>query len=197
MRKAFICLCALVIPLTAMSEPANDQRINYQFEPSARAPYGEINSKAPDQLKDFVPMIGESNCQSMSRNSDGSWDEAQNMLWRFKYIMNGMAIQDETLKADGKHSGSIRQFILDENAWFVHYYSTGKPTKELPAWKGNKNKDGDIVLLRDQKSGSGLDGKSRLTFYNIKETGFDWVGEWVSDDQKVVYPFWKITCKKK
>jgi len=96
---AFLCICFTTFAI-AQSE----------YEPTALDPYGMKNPKAPKQLDDFKPMIGMCDCDSERRNPDGTWAKAVKMTWKFKYIMNGMAIQDETLKADGKHSGSIRQF---------------------------------------------------------------------------------------
>ena len=97
----------------------------YEYEPSNENPYGLPNPDAPKELLDFAPLIGECNCKSVSRNADQTWAEPVDMIWRWKYIMNGMGVQDETLKADGKHSGSIRQFIADSTKWYVHYYSSG------------------------------------------------------------------------
>ena len=65
-----------------------------------------------------------------------------------------MAVQDETLKSDGKHSGSIRQYL------------------------------------------PGMEGLFRLTFYDITNNGFKWIGEWVNKDETIEYPTWKIDCKK-
>ena len=59
--------------------------------------------------------------------------------------MNGTAVQDETLKEDGVHSGSIRQYDKDSLRWNVHYYTTRATVATLPVWNGNK-KDGKIVL---------------------------------------------------
>lgn len=56
-------------------------------------------------------MIGEFDCISTRRNQDGTWTEGTELNWRWKYISNGMAVQDETLKEDKAHSGSIRQYI--------------------------------------------------------------------------------------
>ena len=78
----------------------------YDFEPSADHPYGLPNPEAPKELINFAPLIGSCNCTSQIRNQDQSWAEPEDMMWKFKYIMNGMAIQDETLKSDGSHSGS-------------------------------------------------------------------------------------------
>lgn len=166
----------------------------YDFEPSLEHPYGLPNPKAPAELLDFAPLIGECNCTSQSRKADQTWAEPVNMIWRFKYIMNGMGIQDETLKEDGTYSGSIRQFIPDSTRWYVHYYSFPRVSTTLPSWEGNKTEDGKIVLYREQKAPNGTDGFYRLTFYDIADSGFKWIGEWVDKTESVVFPTWKIDC---
>ncbi|UJH66627.1 DUF4440 domain-containing protein [Allomuricauda sp. SCSIO 65647] len=166
----------------------------YEYEPSAEHPYGLPNPKAPKELLDFAPLIGECNCKSQMRNQDGTWAETTSMLWRFKYIMNGHAVQDETLKPDGGYSGSIRQFIPDSTRWYVHYYSNKGLSTVLPAWEGTKQENGDILLYREQKAPNGMDGYYRITFSEIDDNGFKWAGEWVNIDETIVYPTWKIDC---
>ena len=168
----------------------------YSYEVSKENPFGKYNPVAPKQVQDFKDLIGECYCKSESRKPDGSWSKSVDMIWRWKYIMNGTAVQDETLKADGKHSGSIRQFDKDSLQWNVHYYSS-TITSPLNFWKGNKNKDGTIVLYKEQKAPNGTNGFSRLTFYDINKDGYKWIGEWVDTSEKISYPFWKITCVKK
>lgn len=167
----------------------------YTFEPSVDFPYGKVNPEAPQQIKDFEPMIGTCKCKSESRNPDGSWAEPIDMFWRFKYIMNGLAVQDETLKADGRHSGSIRQYNTDSSKWYVHYYASASIPKMLPVWEGTKQ-DGKIVLYREQPAPNGTDGYFRLTFYDMSASGYKWIGEWVDKTETVVYPTWKIDCKR-
>lgn len=169
----------------------------FPYEVSPAHPYGLPNPAAPPQILDFAPLIGSCECISESRNPDGSWGQPVDMIWRFKYIMNGMAVQDETLKTDGKHAGSIRQFIADSSQWYVHYYSANLPSTVLPAWEGNKTESGDIVLYRDQKAPNGMEGAYKITFSEISSDGFNWLGAWVSKDESIVYPTWKISCKKK
>lgn len=168
----------------------------YQYEPTAENPYGLPNPEAPQELLDFAPLIGECNCKSVARNADQTWGDPIDMVWRWKYIMNGMGVQDETLKADGKHSGSIRQFIADSTKWYVHYYSSAAPTTTLSTWEGNKNEAGNIILYKEQKAPNGIAGYFRLTFSDIGSSGFKWVGEWVSKDETIVYPTWKIDCTR-
>ncbi|WP_411031187.1 YybH family protein [Spongiimicrobium sp. 3-5] len=168
----------------------------YQFDPSFEHPYGLPNPEAPKELLDFAPLIGECNCSSIRRKPDRTWAAPVAMKWRFKYIMNGMAVQDETLKEDGSHGGSIRQFIPDSTRWYVHYYNTAKPSTLLPVWEGNKNENGNIVLYREQKAPNGVAGNYRLTFSEISAQGYKWTGEWVSKDGSIVFPTWKIDCTR-
>jgi len=169
----------------------------YQYDASPAFPFGRPNPEAPGQIKDYAPMIGICDCKSESRNPDQTWATPVDMAWRFKYIMNGMGVQDETLKTDGKHSGSIRQFSADSARWYVHYYSSASVATTLGTWEGNKTTEGDIVLYRESKAPNGMDGFYRLTFYEIKKEGFKWVGEWVNLDESIVYPTWKIACQKR
>ncbi len=175
----------------------NIANAQYDYEASKDYPFGKANPEAPEQVKDFQPLIGECNCSSVSRKQDGSWAEPVDMIWRWKYIMNGFAVQDETLKADGKHSGSIRQFIADSSKWYVHYYSSISKSTTLPTWEGNKTEDGKIILYRDQKAPNGMEGYYRITFYDMSKSGYKWIGDWVDKTEQIVYPTWKIDCKRR
>ncbi len=168
----------------------------YEYEPDPKNPFGQVNPAAPPQTADFAPLIGESECKSQNRAQDGTWNEEVDMIWRWKYIMNGMGVQDETLKSDGAHSGSIRQFNADSAKWYVHYYSSSGAASRLPAWEGSKTEDGSIVLYREQAAPNGTEGFYRLTFYNISDESFDWVGEWVNTTETFSFPTWKISCSK-
>mgnify|MGYP000622125251 CR=1 FL=1 len=167
----------------------------YKYEASDEFPYGLPNPEAPEQLKDFEPMIGSCNCKSTTRKQDGTWNSPESMTWTWKYILNGNAVQDETLKSDGAHSGSIRQFDKDSTQWYVHWYASKTPVTQFPVWKGNKEGD-KIILYKEQKAPDGTDGFFRLTFYDMNTTGYRWKGEWVDKAEKVVYPTWKIDCIK-
>lgn len=173
------------------------QEINGKYEPSKKHPFGQYNPKAPKQLQDYKDLIGISECTSVSRKADQSWAKPVKMFWKWKYILNGNAVQDETLKEDGTHSGSIRQFDKDSLQWNVHYYTTRRISPKLPVWNGNKDKKGNIVLYRKQKAPNGMEGFSRLTFYDISKKGYKWVSEWVDTTEKFVFQTWKIECTKK
>ncbi|MDT0559650.1 hypothetical protein RM697_13400 [Ichthyenterobacterium sp. W332] len=187
MKNIFLLLFAFMLTQLSFGQ--------YKYDASEKHPFGQPNPEAPEQIKDFEPMIGSCKCTSITRKQDGSWNDAENIIWNWKYIMNGTAVQDETLKPDGAHSGSIRQFIKDSSRWYVHWYSAKTPSTKLPVWEGTK-KGNKIVLYKEQKAPNGTDGYFRLSFYDMSKSGYKWIGEWVDKTETVVYATWKINCKQ-
>jgi len=151
---------------------------------------------APASTADFEDIIGTCDCKSISRNPDGSWADTLNMVWKFKYIMNGFAVQDEVWRENGLYAGSIRQYQPDSAKWVVTYFSYPAVPMSPGVWHGNKDGN-DIVLYMDQTAPNGMDGKSKLTFYNINSSGFSWKGEWVDTAETFSYPIWNIYCDKR
>ncbi len=186
-------LLLLIIPLSAMLTSLNGQ--DYQYHITNEQPYGKLNPEAPEQLADYKELIGKNSCKSVSRIDQNTWADTVEMVWVFKYIMNGLGVQDETLKSDGLHSGSIRQYSVDSSKWYVHYYSNGGITPTLSAWEGNR--DGNsIILYRDQAAPNGTPGYFKIRFYDIKKDSFNWAGAWVNKGETFVYPTWNIYCTK-
>lgn len=169
----------------------------YEYVASAENPFGRLSPAAPPQTADYNDLIGTCECKSTIRIDQSTWADTVAMYWTFKYIMNGMAVQDETLKEDGGYSGSIRQFNADSSTWYVHYFASSTPVNTLPAWEGNKTEDGEIILYREQKAPNGMDGFYKIRFYDISKKGFNWIGAWVNPDETIMYPTWKIFCVKK
>ncbi len=168
----------------------------YLYEPTEKYPYGQLNPEAPKETADFAPLIGTCRCKSVARLDPNTWADTVMMDWTYKYIMNGMAVQDQTLKEDGSHSGSIRQYNADSARWFVHYYASATPTPVLSAWEGNVNEKGDIVLYKDQTAPNGMKGFYKITFSEITALGFNWTGAWVNKSETIIYPTWRIFCVK-
>jgi len=166
------------------------------YGPSQSHPFGSVNPAAQQQLSDYSEMIGTCDCISQRRNQDGSWQDSIKMVWTFEYILNGFAIQDKSYKEDNSYSSSIRMFNSDSSKWYVHYYSSNSVTPKLNTWAGRRSGN-TIVLSMPQKAPNGMDGFSRLSFYDISSDGFKWIGEWHTPDTTIVYPFWKIECLKR
>lgn len=192
MEKVFKTIMGILV-FTIFSTMLSAQ--NYVNVESAKHPFGGWNPNMPEQLKDYEALIGECDCQSVRRNPDGTWQDAVKMKWTFKYIMDGKAIMDETLKEDGGHSMSIRQYNQDSASWYVTYFSTSSPGPSPRTWTGGK-RGNDIVLYLSQNAPNGTEGYSRLTFFDISDQGYKWKGEWVDLNETISFPFWTIDCVK-
>ena len=169
---------------------------NYPYAESEKNPYGLPNPNAPKEITDYKEMIGKCYCKSVTRIDQNTWADTVLMTWEFKYIMNGYAVQDITYKEDGAHSGSIRQYNADSSRWYVHYYSSKAAPATLPAWGGTRVGN-RIVLYRKQPAPNKTPGYYRLTFYDLSDKGFNWLGEWVDISETFSYPTWKIFCRRK
>ncbi|MFK7774034.1 MAG: hypothetical protein AB8F94_17920 [Saprospiraceae bacterium] len=166
------------------------------YEPSALHPFGLPNPDAPKEIIDYAPMIGICDCKNLSRNPDGTWKDSLDMIWKFKYIMNGTAVQDELWKENDLYAGSIRQFQKDSAEWIVSYFSYPAVPYTPGIWHGKKMDD-KIVLSKPQKAPNGMEGSSILTFYDWDEEGFKWKGEWMKEDKQFNHVFRMIECKKR
>ena len=168
--------------------------IERPYEPNEEFPFGRLNPEAPEQVGDFAPVIGHWVCKSLARNGDGSWQDTTLMEWRFKYIMNGTAVQDEVWR-DNNYAGSIRQYQPDSAKWVVSYFSYPSVPYSPGVWHGERN-DSTILLFKDQTAPNGMAGWYRINFEHFSENHFDWRGEWVNKDQTFTYPTWKIGCAR-
>ncbi len=164
-----------------------------EYEASDKYPFGKPHPDAPEAISDFESMIGKNDCLSLNRNPDGTWQDTLKMVWEFRYILNGNAVQDHTWHESGLYATSIRQYNADSAMWVVGYNASNFVSFTNIPWLGKKAGD-EIVLKKEQKAPNGMDGVSRLTFYNITEEGFDWKGEWVDTSGSIIFPFWKIFC---
>lgn len=187
---AVIFTVLYILPVCAQIAPES-----FTNEPGESNVFGTLNPQAPPQVGDFSSMVGICDCRSLSRNADGSWQDTVNMVWQFKYIMNGTAIQDEVWR-QGNYATSIRQYHPDSARWVVTYYSYPTISYTPGVWHGEAVREG-LVFRQPQVAPNGMEGFSTLTFFNISETGFNWKGEWIKDDRSFTYPFWLIWCHKR
>lgn len=190
-RPLFILCCLLA---TCLSLPA--QETTYHNISSEAYPYGQPHPEMPEQFLDYHELIGTCDCTSLQRKPDQSWGEPQRIQWTFQYIMDGKGVQDATLKPDGKHSGSIRQFNADSTRWYVHYYSSASAPATLPSWGGERNGD-EMILYRPQKAPNGMEGFYKIRFYDISDNGFKWLGVWTNENETFEFETWKIDCIKR
>lgn len=171
---------------------SQENTISYRI--SKENPYGKYNPKAATEIQDYKDLIGLCKCTLETRNPDGSWQKSLKLSWKWKYVLNGTALQDETLKEDGKISGNIRQYDTIVKQWNVNYYSSEKIPPQLAVWKSNKSTEGRIILYTNQNAPNGAEGFSKVTFFEISDKGYKSIGEWTDLSEKTLYTTWKITC---
>lgn len=183
----------LAFIVIALSLPATADRRTNSFDPSDEHPFGRPNPDAPEQLSQFAFLIGKNDCTEARRSQDGqSWNEGTR-TWDAHYSMNGFAVYDTGISDSGANSN---QRVFDEKTgeWHVTFFST--PNYGSGVWRGVL--EGDRIVLKQPQAApaNNMPGFSRLTFSEINDHGFNWIGEWVSADNTVVYPFWRISCRK-
>lgn len=170
---------------------------DFKYEPNEAYPFGRPHPDAPEQIKDYQILIGLSDCKSLTRNNEGEWNkDSVDVIWRYKYIMNGMAVQDESLKADQIHTSSIRQFNQEAGKWYVTFFSSAAPSNSFTSWEGGMTGN-EMILTKEQKAPNGMEGFYKITFYDISKNGFNWKGEWVDKQEKFTYPTWHMFCTKR
>jgi hypothetical protein len=157
------------------------------FEPGPTHQYGKLNPSAPPETAQFDFMIGEFDCVDKLPGQDGKWVESK-VVWNSAYFLNGTGVQDKFWSPSTVASGT-RIFNQQKGVWVVNYFQTS-PAYFAGVWEGKK--EGDKMIMRSPRGES----ESRLTFHNIKEDGFDWVGETVTKDGQAT-PFWIITCQRR
>ena len=171
----------------------NIRTLGNAYAPSKAHPFGRPNPKAPKEITQFAFIVGQCDCIDSIRlvPGDPKWTIMKS-TWDGKYIMNGTAIQDGGPN-DRFNPLNIRVYDPKQQKWIVTYFST--PRYSSGVWKGKKEGK-TMVMRKPTTSPTGHKGENRLTFYNISDKGFSWKGEFVSEDGKIVYAFWKIQCTK-
>ncbi|MCK8481231.1 hypothetical protein [Psychroserpens algicola] len=158
--------------------------------------FGKPNENAPKEIKDFQQLIGLCDCKSVQYKSGVAGDTLA-LKWRWKYILNGNAVQDDGW-FDGQHNQksftSIRILNPKTKQWQVPFF-VPYMTSEPQIWKGGKNGE-NIVLRKPEPKQNGEDFESVLTFSNISNKGFNWTGKKVNLNSKKETVFWKIWCIK-
>ncbi|NER13167.1 hypothetical protein GWK08_06935 [Leptobacterium flavescens] len=197
--KTYTLRFLLFLAVLPVGAQENDQFPDLWFsnEVSQEQPYGKLDLKATPQLADYNKLIGSCQCKSVRLQPDGKWSDSIALKWRWKYIMNGNAVQDEGWYGDRDNPSyftSVRVYDKKNERWYVTYFSPELNFKP-DTWIGRKE-NGNIVLEGTIKT-TGGELTSLLTFSDISDSGFNWEARIINPDLPGGgYSFWKIFCKK-
>ncbi len=161
------------------------------FDPSDTSMFGKVNPAAPKQTEQFDFMVGTFVCQD-SLLVNGAW-KVSNAIWEARYTLNGFAVED-VYRNDNYAGMSIRFFNTRKQKWDVYFF--GMPGEHTGLWEGTHT-EGKMVMKQKRKGPNGENLESRLTFYNITEQGFDWMGELRNLDNNSTTINWKIKAKRR
>lgn len=134
--------------------------------------FGKVNPKAPKEIEEFGQFVGSWDCTISNLTKDGSWKEDK-ATWVWKYILNGMAIQDYWTNADLMGT-NIRIFDPKKNKWINTWTENGNLIMS-GLWDANKTENGNIEL----HDGT---GEWLIIFFNIRDNSFDWKWDFLQED---------------
>lgn len=150
-RYAALCVALLAIPGVNAQEapPVNDP---------SKATYGEIGSRAPQELHAFSFLVGKWDGEGKTRLEDGTFAEFP-VTWIGRYILDGTAIADEihSVAPDGSpYLGiSLRQYDAIRKTWIVEYLNVSGSfvRKQVNSNSGSVNVAGPNVTVISESPG--------------------------------------------
>jgi hypothetical protein len=146
--------------------------------PGPTLPFGRAHPDAPQELAQFGFLVGEYECLERIRIETGKWLKFR-AIWRGRYILGGMGIQDEYWTAQ-VFATSVRVYDPKAKRWIVDFYRM--PGFDKSNWHGLTR--GETMVMR--RLGSSDDGP---TFSEITAQGF----RWNSGGRD---PNWLSTCRR-
>lgn len=194
MNQAQLRVGVMLLSFVSFSVSAQPRAGGMEYDPSPANPFGLPNPAAPQQIAQFAFIIGKSDCtEERLNNATGEWQSSAR-TWDGHYIMNGFGIFDSGKSASSANS-NIRVYDESRGQWQVTFFAM--PSYSSSVWKGGLESENMVLKQPQQAPGTSLDGFSTLTFSNISNQGFEWSGEWISEDGSIVFPFWRVSCKKR
>ncbi len=154
----------------------------------------KLNPDAPSETELLGQLIGTWDAEQTILNSDGTWGEPKNSKWKWYYILDGHAIQDDWITLDSLNNESIvgtniRIFNPDENKWYMAWID--KTNRRLATFTA-LNENGIVKMNGTNAKGRHI----KNTFYNFSESEFDWQQEWTFDEGKSWVIVTKIHCAR-
>lgn len=197
--KRTVTSCAL-IAMVLLTAPVGYGRQNRSTSMQEGFEPGKLNPSAPPETETLGQLAGVWIAEQITRNRDGSWSDKKTYgEWRWYYILNGHAIQDDWISLPPDDSPSknplgygtnIRIYNPKEKQWLMAWIDTS--TRGLAIFTA-VNEPGKVIMTGHETNGQ----RARNTFYNITKDSFDWVKEWTMDEGKTWFPVGRIHCTRK
>ena len=158
---------------------------------------GKLSPDAPPETKLMGQLAGLWDAEQTIIGKDGKWSSGRRSkgIWRWYYILDGQAIQDDWISIDSldqqKTVGTnIRIYNPDEKLWYMAWID--KTHRRLATFTATSDK-GNIIMDGTNSNGRHIHN----IFFNIKPDTFDWKQEWTFDKGKSWVEVARIHCTRK
>lgn len=156
----------------------------------------KLNPEAPVETKILGKLAGTWDAEQSFLNRDGTWkEEKKYSIWKWYYILDGHAIQDDWIAVDSLNKRTIvgtniRIFNREENKWHMAWID--KTNRRLATFTA-VNENGNIIM-----DGTNAQGRRiKNTFFNISRNEFGWKQEWTFDGGNTWTVVTKMHCTRK
>ncbi len=192
-----IAVSGLLLGLQVSCSPASGP-VTTPMDEAPGVDSGTLNPDAPPETASLGRLVGVWDVEQETRNRDGSWSEASRAEWRWYYILDGHAIQDDWIKPPSTEPDATRRSFGTN----IRIYNPEEERWEM-SWIDSNNRktatytaiiEGDTVIM----SGRNASGREiRNTFFNISENSFEWVQQWTFDEGESWVPVSRIRASRR
>lgn len=148
-----------------------------------------IADGAPPQLAHWSGLIGQWSTQEEGLKADGSgWDASKGADWHFYWSLGGWGVRDDyyspplavTLgdESSRQRGTNLRIYDAKSQQWVMTWLTT---TSTHATTFTAQSTDQEIVMRADALNPQGF--HSRITFFDIQKTSFEWKLEWSKDEE--------------
>ena len=147
----------------------------------------------------FGQLVGPAwNCQGSSAQPDGSWkDGPGKATWLFQYALEGHAVQDfwyPPAAAQGAPGTNLRTYDAENDRWYM-VWATAQQAR-FDHFEATVA-DGMIVMTGRRWARQAFpEHDSRITFYNMSDTHFDWKYESAATSDGPWQEISRIACDR-
>jgi len=174
--------------------------LNHRATPDNQ--WGSPHPDAPPELAQFAFMVGHHDCiQTMTGINPQSPSQVLkgDLSWYAHYALDGRAIRDEYYSMGG-NGEQTRAYDPWAKEWWVTFATvpgavqlTPQPKPGRGSFTAIKNGD-DMVMTTPATDTEGVEYIRSITFFNIRQDGFDWKSENVYTDKTINTG--NISCQK-
>ena len=156
-------------------------------------PFGNHEACIKGPLAQFGQYIGDWSIKDWRRSEDGeSWVEGAGARWIFRCLGNGTAIQDFWMPVGGDIGTNLRIYNAETQTWDIAWAFTS--VTGMARISAKELNDSTIVMHYESPHPG---PKRRITFYPVRNDGWDWKMEFSADDGNTWKEVYRIKASRR